>query len=39
MKIAVITEDGSTVSQHFGRAPYYTVLTVEDSNSKPGEEG
>jgi predicted Fe-Mo cluster-binding NifX family protein len=30
MKIAAITEDGATVSQHFGRAPYYIVLTVED---------
>ncbi len=30
MKIAAITEDGTTISQHFGRAPYYLVLTVED---------
>jgi predicted Fe-Mo cluster-binding NifX family protein len=30
MKIAVITEDGTTVSQHFGRAPYYMVVTVEN---------
>ncbi len=30
MKIAVITEDGKTISQHFGRAPYYLVLTVEN---------
>ena len=30
MKIAVITEDGKTISQHFGRAPYYMVLTIED---------
>jgi predicted Fe-Mo cluster-binding NifX family protein len=30
MKIAVITEDGKTISQHFGRAPYYQVLTIED---------
>ena len=30
MKIAVATEDGTTISQHFGRAPYYAVLTVED---------
>jgi len=30
MKIAAITEDGTTVSQHFGRAPYYLVLTVEE---------
>lgn len=29
MKIAVITDDGKTISQHFGRAPFYLVLTVE----------
>ncbi len=29
MKIAIATEDGHTVSMHFGRAPYYAVLTVE----------
>jgi predicted Fe-Mo cluster-binding NifX family protein len=30
MKIAVISEDGATISQHFGRAPLYVVVTVED---------
>ena len=30
MKIAAVTEDGVTISQHFGRAPYYVVLTVVD---------
>ena len=30
MKIAVITEDGQTISQHFGRAPFYLVFTVEE---------
>jgi len=30
MKIAAITEDGTTISQHFGRAPYYAVITIED---------
>jgi predicted Fe-Mo cluster-binding NifX family protein len=30
MKIAFITEDGKTISRHFGRAPYYLVLTIED---------
>jgi predicted Fe-Mo cluster-binding NifX family protein len=30
MKIAAISDDGITVSQHFGRAPYYLVVTVED---------
>jgi predicted Fe-Mo cluster-binding NifX family protein len=29
MKIAVITDDGKTISQHFGRAPYYMVMTIE----------
>lgn len=31
MKIAVITENGNTVSQHFGRAPFYKVFTIEDN--------
>ncbi len=30
MKIAVVSDDGVTVSQHFGRAAMYVVLTVED---------
>jgi predicted Fe-Mo cluster-binding NifX family protein len=30
MKIAAISEDGVTISQHFGRAPLYVVITVED---------
>ena len=30
MKIVAITEDGTTISQHFGRAPLYLVVTVED---------
>ncbi|MDD4858679.1 MAG: NifB/NifX family molybdenum-iron cluster-binding protein [Dehalococcoidales bacterium] len=30
MKIALVTEDGTTISQHFGRAPYYVVATIED---------
>jgi len=30
MKIAVITDDGKTISQHFGRAAYYLVLTIEE---------
>ena len=30
MKIAAITEDGVAISQHFGRAPLYLVVTVED---------
>jgi Uncharacterized conserved protein len=30
MKIAAITDDGKTISQHFGRAEHYLVLTVEN---------
>ena len=30
MKIAAVSEDGMTISQHFGRAPFYVVVTVED---------
>jgi len=29
MKIAVISDDGTTISQHFGRASLYVVATVE----------
>ncbi|MFN2304475.1 MAG: NifB/NifX family molybdenum-iron cluster-binding protein [Anaerolineales bacterium] len=30
MKIAVITDDGKTISRHFGRAPYYLVLEIKN---------
>lgn len=29
MRIAVVTDDGKTISQHFGRAAKYLVATVE----------
>ena len=29
MKIAVVSDDGITISQHFGRAMFYVVSTVE----------
>lgn len=29
-KIAAITDDGKTISQHFGRASHYLVATIED---------
>jgi predicted Fe-Mo cluster-binding NifX family protein len=29
-KVAAITDDGTTISQHFGRAQYYLVATVEN---------
>jgi predicted Fe-Mo cluster-binding NifX family protein len=31
MKIAAISDDGVNISQHFGRAPLYVVLTVEEN--------
>ncbi len=30
MKIAVVTDDGKTICQHFGRAQYYMVVTIEN---------
>lgn len=30
MKIAAVSEDGVTISQHFGRAPFYVVVAVEN---------
>ena len=30
MKIAAVSDDGVTISQHFGRAPFYVIVTVED---------
>jgi predicted Fe-Mo cluster-binding NifX family protein len=30
MKIAAVTDDGVTISPHFGRARYYEVLTIEN---------
>jgi predicted Fe-Mo cluster-binding NifX family protein len=30
MKIVAITDDGNTISQHFGRAQHYLVATVEN---------
>ena len=46
MKIAVVTDDGKTISAHFGRAAYFAVITVEDGRvvgqemrSKPSHDG
>ncbi|MCB9418728.1 MAG: dinitrogenase iron-molybdenum cofactor biosynthesis protein [Ardenticatenaceae bacterium] len=46
MKIAVITDDGKTISAHFGRAEKCAVIEVEDGNvvgrelrDKPGHAG
>jgi len=30
MRIAIVTQDGQTVSQHFGRSPYYLVIEIDD---------
>jgi predicted Fe-Mo cluster-binding NifX family protein len=30
VKIAIVTDDGQSISAHFGRAPAYAVITVED---------
>lgn len=30
MKIAVLTDDGKTISRHFGRAHFYLVFNIED---------
>lgn len=30
MRIAAITDDGTTISQHFGRAQHYLVATIEN---------
>lgn len=30
MKIAIVTDDGQTISAHFGKAAFYAVVTVED---------
>ncbi len=30
MRIAVVSDDEATISRHFGRAPYYVVVTVEE---------
>lgn len=46
MKIAVATENGTTISNHFGRAPFYLVYTIqhgdivtEEKRPKPHHEG
>ena len=30
MKVAIASDDGLNISQHFGRAPFYIVYTVEN---------
>ena len=45
MRIAIPTEDKTTISEHFGGAPYFAVVTVEDNKmidkeirDKPGHK-
>ncbi len=38
MKIAVVTDDGKTICQHFGRARYYLVVTTEDGRVTSKEQ-
>jgi predicted DNA-binding protein (UPF0251 family)/predicted Fe-Mo cluster-binding NifX family protein len=38
MKIAVVTDDGISICQHFGRAQYYSVITIEDGKVKGKEQ-
>ena len=35
MKVAIVTDDGQSVSAHFGRARAYAVLTVRDGAVRP----
>ena len=37
MKIAAISDDGVSISQHFGRAEYYVVVTVEEGQVTASE--
>lgn len=45
MKIAAVTDDGTTISQHFGSALHYLVVTIENGavaqqelRDKPGHQ-
>lgn len=31
MKIAIVTNDGETISQHFGRSRYYKIYSIENN--------
>jgi predicted Fe-Mo cluster-binding NifX family protein len=37
LKIAAVSDDEMHISEHFGRAPYYVVLTVEDGQITSAE--
>jgi predicted Fe-Mo cluster-binding NifX family protein len=37
MKIAVATEDGKTISAHFGRSPFFAVYEIEEGRTTKKE--
>lgn len=37
-KVAVVTEDGERVSNHFGRAPWYKVFVVDENGQVVSSE-
>ncbi|GBD92378.1 dinitrogenase iron-molybdenum cofactor [bacterium BMS3Abin04] len=37
MKIAAVTNDGKSISQHFGRSRYYRIVSIEDGEIKNSE--
>ena len=37
MKIAFVTDDGKTISRHFGRASYYLVVSIENGKETSRE--
>jgi predicted Fe-Mo cluster-binding NifX family protein len=38
LKIAAVTNDGSTITSHFGMAEYYRVITIEDGKATAEEQ-
>jgi predicted Fe-Mo cluster-binding NifX family protein len=38
MKIAFVSDNGENISAHFGRAPYYVVVEVEDKKEVSREK-
>ncbi len=38
MKIAAVTGDGVSIHSHFGQAPYYVVLTIENNQIAAREQ-
>jgi predicted Fe-Mo cluster-binding NifX family protein len=38
LKIAFPTDDGTTISAHFGRAPYFMIVTLDESQAPQFEQ-